>query len=30
VIPKLTPDVLSRMEEAVKGVTDLHPGWGAI
>ncbi len=28
VLPKLTPDVLARIEEAVKGVTDLHPRWG--
>jgi aryl-alcohol dehydrogenase-like predicted oxidoreductase len=30
VLPRLTPDVLSRIEEAVSGVTDLHPNWGAI
>ena len=28
VLPKLTPEVLARIEEAVKGVTDLHPRWG--
>lgn len=30
VLPRLTPDVLSRIEEAVSGVTDLHANWGAI
>jgi voltage-dependent potassium channel beta subunit len=29
-IPKLTPDVVKRMEDAVEGVTDMHPGWGKI
>ena len=28
VLPKLTPEVLERIENAVKGVTDLHPTWG--
>jgi len=28
ILPRLTPDVLKRMDEAVAGVTDLHPTWG--
>jgi len=28
ILPKLTPEVLKRIEEAVQGVTDLHPTWG--
>lgn len=28
ILPKLTPDVLKRMDEAVAGATDLHPTWG--
>ena len=28
VLPKLTPEVLKRIEDAVKGATDLHPSWG--
>ena len=27
-LPKLTPEVMKRIEEAVKDVTDLHPSWG--
>ncbi len=28
VLPRLTPEVVTRIEEAVAGVTDLHPSWG--
>ncbi len=27
-LPKLTPDVIAKIEDAVQGVTDLHPTWG--
>jgi voltage-dependent potassium channel beta subunit len=30
VLPKLSPDVVKRIEEAVAPVTDLVPGWGAL
>jgi aryl-alcohol dehydrogenase-like predicted oxidoreductase len=28
VLPKLTPDVMKRIDDALTGRTDLHPTWG--